>query len=215
LEEATDRGARSRVLGPYVEIMLAANETTSARAAADELSDIATTLGAPFLRACAAHACGAVLVAEGDPHDALPLLREACDFWQELDAPYEAARTRVVAAAALRALGDTDASELELDAARRTLDRLGATTDLGRIAELARSVTRVPRVKGVTGARPLTARELEVLGLIATGKTNRAIANALALSEKTVARHVSNIFTKLDVTTRAAATAYAYRNRLV
>jgi len=186
------------------------------------LSHIATSLDAPFLRACAAHARGAVLVAEGDPHGALTALREACDLWHELDAPYEAARTRVVMSLASQAVGDADSSELELEAGRRTLQRLGAVTDLARITELTRSAARgvwaKPKgveVKATNGARPLTARELEVLELIATGKTNRAIADALTLSEKTVARHVSNIFTKLGVTTRAAATAYAYQHRLV
>ena len=212
-EEASDRAGRSRVLGAYVEIMLAANETAEARAAADELADIATTLDAPFLRACSAHARGAVLLAEGDPHAALAALREACDLWQDLDAPYEVARTRLLAGLASRAVGDTDLSDLEIDAARRTFQRLGAATDLARIAELTRSTAL--KGTGEVGARRLTSRELEVLALIATGKTNRAIADALALSEKTVARHVSNIFTKLGVTTRAAATAYAYRNKLV
>ena len=222
LEEATDQAGRSRVLGAYVEIMLAADETAAARAAADELSEIATSLDAPFLRACAAHARGAVLVAEGDPHGALTALREACDLWHEFDAPYEAARTRVVMSLASQAVGDADSSELELEAGRRTLQRLGAVTDLARITELTRSTARGVGVKpkgvegkAANGARPLTARELEVLELIATGKTNRAIADALTLSEKTVARHVSNIFTKLGVTTRAAATAYAYQHRLV
>ena len=213
LEEVSDRAGRSRVLGAYVEIMLAANETGEARAAADELSDIANTLDAPFLRACSAHARGAVLLAEGDPHAALVALREACDLWQDLDAPYEAARTRFLAGRASRAIGDTDLSDLEIDASRRTFQRLGAATDLARVAELTRPTAG--KGTGEASARRLTSRELEVLALIATGKTNRAIGDALALSEKTVARHVSNIFTKLGLTTRAAATAYAYRNRLV
>ena len=215
LEEATDRAGRSRVLGPYVEIMLAANDTSAARAAADELSEIAASLDAPLVRAAAAHARGAVLLAEGDAQAALAELREACNLWQELEAPYEGARTRFLMGMASRLIGDVDSSELEIDAARRTFQRLGAVMDLARVTELARSTASKGAGTGRTAARQLTARELEVLALIATGKTNRAIADALALSEKTVARHVSNIFTKLGVTTRAAATAFAYRNHLV
>ena len=111
-------------------------------------------------------------------------------------------------AIASRNIGDDDTAELELSTARRTFERLGAVVDAARVDDLTRHAT--PKRLG-----QLTKRELEVLSLVATGKTNRAIAAALRLSEKTVARHVSNIFTKLDLSSRAAATAYAYRNRLV
>ena len=126
----------------------------------------------------------------------------------QLDAPYEAARARVVVAMACRALGDEDAARMELDAARQVVERLSAGPDLARVEVLT----------GLTPTRAgsgLTAREVKVLGLVATGRTNRVIATELFLSEKTVARHLSNVFTKLGVSSRAAATAYAYRHDLV
>ena len=208
VDDTRDRTGRSRVLGAYVEILLAAGDVAAARQASNELSDIATSLDAPFLHATAAHARGALSIAEDDPDGALAELEKACEIWREIDAPYEDARTRVLVGVASRQLGDVDTSDFELAAARRTFQRLGAVTDLARLDEVTWPST--PR-----GARELTGRELEVLALIATGRTNRAIADALGLSEKTVARHVSNIFMKVGVSSRAAATAYAYRRRLV
>lgn len=208
LEEARDRRTRSRVLGAYVEISLVARDVTAARAAADELAEIASALGAPFLRAVAAHSAGAVFLAEENPHAALPALRDALAAWAEVDAPYESARTRLLVALACRALGDHDSCQMELDAARHEFHRLGALPDLARVKELSRPAT-------TKSARQLTAREIQVLVLVASGRTNRAIAYELGLSEKTVARHIANIFTKLDLSTRAAATAYAYQQRLV
>lgn len=196
------------VLGACVEIQLAAGDAAGARVAATELRDIAAESEAPFLRGMAAHAMAAVLLAEGNDEEALVVLRHACEAWTEVEAPYENARTCVLIALASRALGDDDTSELELEAARRTFERLGAAPDLARVNDLARS--QDPKAPG-----PLTPREREVLELVASGRTNRAIATALGLSEKTVARHVANIFTKLGLSTRAAATAYAYRNGLV
>jgi DNA-binding CsgD family transcriptional regulator len=196
------------MLGAFVEILLAVNDTEPARGAARELAEIAESLDASYLRAAAAHCTGAVDLAEGNAERALSALHNARDIWRELDAPYDEARTRLLIALASRALGDEDTADFELDAARGMFERLGASTDVARLARSARrESSRAPT--------RLTARELEVLGLVATGKTNRAIADALGLSEKTVARHVANIFTKLDLTSRAAATAYAYRNRLV
>jgi ATP/maltotriose-dependent transcriptional regulator MalT len=196
---------RARVLEAYVEILLAAGDLTTAREAADELSSVASEFDVPLMRAVAADAGGAVLMAEGDPRGALVALRIAWDAWRELDAPYEAARTRVLLGLACRHLGDRDGADLELDAARRVFEELGAVPDLGRTAEL---------VSGVKQPGGLTAREVEVLALVATGMSNRAIADALVISEKTVARHLSNIFIKLDLSSRSAATAYAYEHGL-
>ena len=122
--------------------------------------------------------------------------------------PYEAARVRVLIGLACRQLGDQDSAEMELDAARSVFQELGAVPDLARAQELSWKAAAKP-------AGGLTARELEVLRLVATGKTNRSIAADLFLSEKTVARHVSNIFSKLGLSSRAAATAYAYEHDLV
>ena len=138
---------------------------------------------------------------------ALVALRLAWDVWRELDAPYDAARTRMLLGVACRQTGDHDGAELELDAARRVFEDLGAAPDLGRVEELGRAGDE---------KRPggLTAREAEVLALVATGKSNRAIAEELVISDKTVARHISNIFVKLDISSRSAATAYAYEHGL-
>jgi DNA-binding CsgD family transcriptional regulator len=208
VDEAPERVTRSRLLAAHVEIALAAGDLPGARAAADELSQVADDLGAPLLHATAAHAQGAVLLHQGEARAALGVLRKAWRTWQQLDAPYDAARTRVLMGLGFRALGDPDGAEMELDAARWVFENLGAAPDLARVERL--SQTAATRAAG-----GLTAREVEVLGLVATGKTNRAIAADLFLSEKTVARHVSNIFTKLGVSSRSAATAYAYENGLV
>jgi DNA-binding CsgD family transcriptional regulator len=151
---------------------------------------------------------GAVLLAEGNARDAFAELRGAYTSWRELDAPYQAARVRVLIGLACRELRDDGGAELEFDAARGLFEDLGAIPDLERLNRL--SGTPAPRVVG-----GLSAREREVLALLASGKTNRAIAAELVLSEKTVARHVSNIFTKLEVSSRAEATAYAYKHGLV
>jgi ATP/maltotriose-dependent transcriptional regulator MalT len=208
LDEATDRPDRCRLLPASVEIALAGGDLPAARDAADELARAAGDLDAPLLRATATAAQGAVLLAEGDPRAALAALREAWAAWRELEAPYEAARTRVLIGLACRALGDRDSAAMELDAARWAFQRLGAAPDRERLEALA---GRDPA--GAAGG--LTAREAEVLRLVATGRTNRAIAAELVLSERTVDRHVSNIFTKLGVASRAAATAWAYEHRLV
>jgi ATP/maltotriose-dependent transcriptional regulator MalT len=210
---------RPRLLSAYVEIMLATGDIDAARQGADELTALAGELAAPFLHATAAQAAGAVALASGDAQAALTALRPALRTWHELDAPYEIARTRVLVGLACRCLGDEDTAELELDAARAVFDDLGAAPDLERVRALAGAPHVPAQETPRPGDRPeaaggLTARELEVLRLVASGRTNRAIAQELVLSEKTVARHLSNIFTKLGVSSRAAATAYAYRHDL-
>ena len=209
LHEADEPMSRARLLGPYIEIVLAhAGDVEAARAAADELNAIATELDKPFLHALGAQVSGAVLLAEGNPSAALLPLRRAWRAWHELDAPYEAARTRVSLARACRLLGDDDGAEMELDAARSVFVELGALPDAAVAASLSRLTT--PSHPG-----GLTDREVEVLALVATGSTNRDIARQLVISEKTVASHVSHIFTKLGLTSRAAATAYAYEHGVV
>jgi ATP/maltotriose-dependent transcriptional regulator MalT len=213
VDETTDLALRPRVLAAAVEIFLAANDRASARDAANELCNVAESMDALFLRAAAAHAKASVLLTEGDEEGALSSLRCARDLWRDLEAPYEDARSGVLVAIASRKVGDSETADLELASARRTFERLGAAVDVARVDALAKAVAP----KGASSKAPgqLTGRELEVLALVATGQTNRAIADALRLSEKTVARHVSNIFTKLGLSSRAAATAYAYRNRLM
>jgi DNA-binding NarL/FixJ family response regulator len=188
--ETTDRLRRAQLLPAQVEIMLAA----------DELTGIAEGYATPALHAVAGHARGAVLLAEGDTRAALATLRRAWTAWQEVQAPYETARVRLLVGLGCRALGDEEAAALELDAARSVFAQLGAAADLARLEALAGR-------RAAAGAHGLTARELQVLRLLAAGKTNHAIASDLVVAEKTVDRHVSNIYAKLGVSSRAAATA--------
>ena len=204
LTEVRHRHGRSQILAAAVDIMLTCGDVAAARAAADELEALAQSLKTPFMRALASEARGAVSLAEHDPAAALSASRTAWTLWRELDVPYEAARTQVTIANACRALRDYDSAYLELNAAWRTFEQLGAKLDAARV----RPIEEKHQAAG------LTSRELQVLRLVATGRSNRAIATTLGLSQKTVARHISNIFNKLDVSSRAAATAYAFEHRL-
>ena len=161
-----------------------------------------------MIGALVAGARGAVDLADGEPEAALVAARRALREWQQLEAPYEIARARVLVARACRALGDEEAATMELEAARDAFAALGAAPDLARAEALAGEL-------GTSDAHGLTARELEVLRMVAAGETNRAIAAELVLSERTVDRHVSNIFAKLGVGSRTAATAFAYEHRIL
>jgi len=207
--QTADPLGRSKLLPACVEIMLAAGDTAAAREAASELSNIAGEYETPALRAVAAHARGAVDLADGDASAALAALPEAWQLWRDLDAPYEAARVRLLVGLARRAMGDEDTAAMELDAARSVFEQLEARPDLARAEALT---CRQTPPRGLSGLSP---REVEVLRLVAVGKTNQAIAADLFLSEKTVARHMHNILTKLGVPSRAAATAYAYEHGLI
>ncbi|RPI52768.1 MAG: LuxR family transcriptional regulator, partial [Acidobacteria bacterium] len=158
--------------------------------------------------AAARRAAGAVSLAVGDAAAALQSFRQSCTTWQELDAPYEVARVRVAIGLAYRQMGDEDGAQMEFEAAQETFDRLGAAPDATRVAALLSPAT-------ASSSGPLTGREVEVLRLVAAGKTNKMIGAELTISEKTVARHMSNIFTKLNLTSRAAATAYAYEHKML
>jgi DNA-binding CsgD family transcriptional regulator len=199
LGETTDVADRTRLLPAFAEIVLAVGDVAAARGACDELEWLATSHRSDMLGAIVAQTRGAVDLVDGGPGAALPGLRRAWRLWQGIDAPYEAARVRVLISGACEALGDRDAAEIELEEARASFVRLGAPDEPG----------------DPTPAHGLTARELQVLRLVATGETNKAIAAELVLSERTVDRHLSNIFAKLSVSSRTAATAYAYEHRLV
>jgi DNA-binding NarL/FixJ family response regulator len=205
LAESESIGATSRALliAARIDVALATGDVAGARAWLDQLTAYVGPDRAPYLRALSGHYQGVVLLTEGDPGAALPCLRTAAALWQEVDAPYEGAQTRLALARACDALGDSDAAQMARESARATLRELGAIADLAALDGLEASAIH-----------PLSPRELEVLRLVATGATNRSIADQLVLSEKTVARHVSNIFGKLDVPSRAAATAYAYEHGL-
>ena len=198
--------ARARALAAAVEILLAAGDVAMARASANELSEIARTLESPLLIATAAHATGAVLLAENNDEGAAVPLRKAADIWRDLETPYEEAHTCLLLASVCERRGDRDGRRLELESALRLFTELDARPCLARIAE---SMNRPSR----HSAGQLSEREIQVLRLLAAGKTNRDIGEELFISEKTVARHVSNIFDKLGVSSRAGATAWAYQHK--
>ena len=200
--EAAGPSRRAGLLPALVELMLAVGDRDAARDAVGELDALAETMGTALLGAAAAQARGAMLLADGDPRAALAPLRAAATAWVELDAPYEGARVRELLGRACGALGDEDSAAMERDAAREAYARLGAADDVARLG-------------GGDAGHGLSPRELQVLRLVAGGATNRAIAAELVLSERTVDRHVSNILAKLRVPSRAAATAWAFRHRVV
>ena len=204
--EAAGPIARAPVLAAYVEIVLATGDVPAAAVVASELYDVASTLGSAYLSAQAARADGAVRLADGDAAGALGPLRRAHRGFSDLEALYDAARTRVLIADACTALGDADGATLEREAARAAFESLGAAPDLTTL-DGAIAPAELPG--------GLTEREVEILSLIAAGMTNRGIAGELAVSEKTVASHVSHILTKLGLPSRAAATAYAYDHGLI
>jgi DNA-binding CsgD family transcriptional regulator len=208
VNSASDPLQRTRLLPAYIEIMLAAGDVQEASSACRELEEIAENIDTDALRAMAANGRGAVALAQGDAQGALGPLRRAFDAWQQVEVPYAAARVRVLVALACRSLGDEETAALEFSLARSIFQQLGAAPDLARLDTLERHEPSVNR-------QSLTPREFQVLRLITAGKTNKAIATELSLSERTIDRHVSNILTKLDVPSRAAATAYAYNQKLL
>jgi DNA-binding CsgD family transcriptional regulator len=203
-----DRLKRMSLLPAYIEIALAGDDVEDARSACRELEDLARSFGTEVPIAIAAEARGAVDLVDGNVQAAVGSLRCAFEVWQRIEAPYAAARVRVLIGLACRALGDADSAGLEIDAARSIFERLGATPDLARVDSLMKCAPS-------SRSHGLTPRELQVLRLIATGETNKAIAHELCLSERTIERHLSNIFIKLDLSTRAAATAWAYKQGLI
>jgi DNA-binding CsgD family transcriptional regulator/tetratricopeptide (TPR) repeat protein len=202
LGEAGDPMSRARLLGAYGTILLTAGDVAGARTAADELRGLAGEIRTPLLRARAAHLAGAVLLAEGGATAALVELRAAFTECNTLGARHDAACARLLIAEACAALGDHDAAAIESSAAQAALASLSVDP-------------RIHVEDDAASSHGLSPRELEVLRLVAQGKTNRVIAQELVVSEKTVASHISHIFTKLAVTSRSAATAWAYDHSLV
>jgi DNA-binding CsgD family transcriptional regulator len=205
LDETGDPVHRSRLLPAAVHVLLSGGQADIAAGLATELQSIAAAFGCPSVQARADHASAEVSLAAGEPQRALPLLRRERGVWERLGARYDTACCSVLLGRALRALGDEESAVTELTAAVRTLTQLGA-----RPAELEAAALIRPTLPG-----GLTEREAEVLRLVATGKTNQEIAATLVISEKTVGRHLSNIFTKIDVSTRTAAAAFAHEHRIV
>ena len=207
LDETSEPLKRAGLLPAYVEIMLAAGDVEAAGRASFELEQLAERYESAMLDGMVAHARGAVLLAAGDASGSLIALRRAVDVWRELGAPYEVARTRELVGLACRALGDDDAAVLELDAARADFEQLRATSDVHRI-----DTHDTPEPSSRHG---LTAREVDVLRLVASGQSNKQIAAELVISEHTVARHVQNIFAKVGVSSRTAAASFAFEHQLV
>jgi ATP/maltotriose-dependent transcriptional regulator MalT len=205
LVEAANPLARARLRVAQAEIALLTGDLTTADDAVEELTAVAESHASPGFAAAARHWRGALLLARRRPNEAMPCLHEACAAWRALQAPYDCARARVALAEAYRQLGDVDGAELELSAAAGVFERLGAVPDAAAVALLRGSVLQ---------PGGLTDRELEVLTLLAAGRSNREIAGALVISGKTVARHLSNIFTKLEVGTRTAAAAWAHQHAM-
>jgi DNA-binding CsgD family transcriptional regulator len=205
LGEAGDPVNRSRLLPAAVHVLLTSGQADVAAGLAAELQSIAAAFGCPSVQARADHASAEVALAAGEPQAALPLLRRERGVWERLGARYDTACCSVLLGRALRALGDEESAVTELTAALRTLSELGARPAEREVAALVR-----PTLPG-----GLTEREAEVLRLVATGKTNQEIAATLVISEKTVGRHLSNIFNKIDVSTRTAAAAFAHEHRIV
>lgn len=205
-EPGRDRLARARLLAALAEVALAAGDAGMARSASGALDDLARASPTSALQAAAATASGIAVLLEGPRSDGAAGLRRAAGRWRRLGMPYEEARARLLAARALREDGDAEAARLEASAAQSAFERLGAEADAREAARL------LTPAQGLPGG--LTGREAEVLGLVADGLTNRQISQALTISEHTVARHLNNIFAKLGVSSRAAATAFAYQNEL-
>jgi DNA-binding CsgD family transcriptional regulator len=208
LAEETDLGRRAGLLDADIQVCFAQGDVASAKASLTELHAIATALGAPVVRAACLTAEGAALLAEHEPGAALGPLRRAWTEWQRLEAPYDAARVRLLVGRAYRDLGDEESAAMELDAARWVFQQLGALPDLARVDAVA-SPANATDVPG-----GLTTREVEVLRLIAVGQTNKEIGATLVISEHTVARHVQNMLAKLDCPSRAALAAFAVEHGL-
>ena len=206
--EASEPGRRAGILPAYVEIMLAVDDLEAAGDACDELDSLAGSHAGEELKARATQARGAVELAGGDARAALPSLRTAGEIWQRLKAPYETARVRELIGQACRELGDEDSAKLELRAGRDGFASLDATTDLARLDLLL-------EIAASADSHGLTGRELEVLRLVAAGKSNREVAEELVISEHTAARHLQNIYAKLGVSSRTAASAFAFEHQLV
>jgi DNA-binding NarL/FixJ family response regulator len=187
---------RAPLCAAVVEIAIAAGHPQHAAAAASELAQTASTFPTSGLEAMAATARGALLLAEGNVTEALPVLRDACRRWYELGSAYDAAGTCVRLAEAYRAFGDAASADAELARAEASYERLGVR----------------PPMRGLPNR--LTPREYEVLTLVADGRSNREIGAALFISDRTVARHLTNIYNKIDVTSRTQAARYAIDHQM-
>lgn len=208
LNETSDKRKRAELLPVAVTVMLSARQMDEAKKASEEMLSIATECDVPYLTAMAAHGAGQVAFETGEMKQALKYLQEALPCWHTLHFPYETARSRELKGRIYSALGDASNAESEFEAAKWTLQQLQAIPDLARVEQL---LTK----KKDHNNYGLTLREMQVLDQIALGKTNRLIAASLFISERTVDRHVSNLFNKLGVSSRVSAITFALQNNLV
>lgn len=208
-EEQENPMTRSKILLAYIDIMLAVDDISAAQAGAADLSEIAKEFQAPFLQAIAARAEGNIILKKGEPKKALDKLHKAWAALKRIGASYELAKTRMLIGLAYQKIGDKDSAEIEFDAARWTFQKLGAMCDLSKMDPFIQNTSSDDHTHG------LTPRELQILRLLTTGITNKEIGKDLYISERTVDRHVSNILAKLNVPSRAAATAYAYEHDMI
>ncbi|MDQ1478843.1 MAG: hypothetical protein QOE62_4072, partial [Actinomycetota bacterium] len=207
LDEITwDRLARARLLPARAQIAIASGDVPAAVSALEELESIASDFASPALNAAALSTRGRIQLASND-RSACATLRESAERWQELGVPHEVATARMLQGAACRHAGDRDGAATSFEAARAIFEQLGAALDLRDLSDITGANLQLPA--------GLSQREVEVLRLVAAGMTNKQIAAELFLSEKTIARHLSNIFTKIEVASRSAATAFAFEHHIV
>lgn len=209
ITETTSDLRRAAIMPAYVEIALATGDIDRAKAACREMEEISERHHSEIVDAMASQCRGAVDLAEGRPSKALAALRSALAIWTELGAVYEVARLRARIATACRMLGDEDTAAMEEEAARKIFEELGTRPDPPGLVATGDSDG------GASAAHDLTSRQLEVLRLVAAGMRNREIADELFVSEHTIARHIQNIFARLNVSSRTAATAFAFEHDLV
>jgi len=196
---------RAQVLPAAVQVLVEVDGPAEASALAEELLALGTGFGCTALRAAGRHAVALTALTSGNGREAVDSAQRSLELWAGLSAPYEVARSRAVLGQALRLVGDDQSATSALEAALSELTDLGAGPDCRHVAAL---------LPAQEYPRGLTGREVQVLRLVATGMSNTEIADELTLAEKTVARHLSNIFTKLDVGSRTAAAAFAYEHHL-
>lgn len=208
LNETKDRKKRSELLPAFVHIMIATEHSEEAHEAAEELCSIAHTFDAPYLHALSYYCRGAVFLSQSNLQLALEHLQKSLKLWNSLHLPYESARTRELKGLVYKELHDIDNANVNLAAAKWIFEQLKAKPDLVRVDRLANK-------KQHHETHGLTLRELQVLSRLTSGKTNKYIAGELFISERTVDRHVSNIFNKLGVFSRTEATAFAFKHELV
>ncbi|GBF17976.1 MULTISPECIES: helix-turn-helix transcriptional regulator [Arenibacter] len=208
LQETKDIIRRVELLPAVVRIMISVNQTEEALSATKELCSIAKEFDAPYLYAMSSYCQGSVFFAKGNPQLALEHLQKALKFWKNLHVPYQSAYASELKGLVYRELNDQDNSEVELTAAKWVFEQLKAGPDLERINRLFHTQRHYE-------THGLTLRELQVMQRVASGKTNKSIAGELFISERTVDRHVSNIFNKLGVSSRVEATTCAIRNNLL